>query len=68
MIFGDFSNSVDYPRFARYREKHNLYVIEDNCESLEPPSMGKQERLVLRARSVRSSTITFLPWKWRYSH
>ena len=35
-------NSVDYPRLLALAEKHNLYVIEDNCESLGATIDGKQ--------------------------
>ena len=35
-------NSVDYPRLLALAEKHKLYVIEDNCESLGATIDGKQ--------------------------
>ena len=35
-------NSVDYPRLLALAEKHNIYVIEDNCESLGATIDGKQ--------------------------
>ena len=35
-------NSVDYHRLLEIAEKNNLYVIEDNCESLGATIDGKQ--------------------------
>ena len=35
-------NSVDYPQLLALANKHNLYVIEDNCESLGATIDGKQ--------------------------